>query len=58
MTFTANEINEARKFFQASDAAALASDFVIGSATWFSRNGQPSIHRENVFGYEPTYNGD
>ena len=58
MTFTTQEIEEARRFFEASFQASRASNWDLGIATWFQREGKPSIHREAVYGYEPTYSVD
>ena len=57
MNLTQTEITEAREFFEQSSRLAAASGYELGTATWFVREGQPSIHREQIYGYEPTYNG-
>lgn len=31
--------------------------FLKNGGSWFQVEGKPSIHREVIFGYEPTYDG-
>ena len=58
MTHSASELNQARKFFEASHQAARESGYELGVATWFQIEGRPSVHFEEVYGFSPTYSVD
>lgn len=51
-------IAKATKFFEDSDKIARKTRYELGSATWFTCECQHSVHRESIFGYEPTYDLD
>jgi hypothetical protein len=51
-------IAKATAFFEAQDKLARHTGYAISSGSWFTCECRHSVHRESIFGYEPTYDRD
>ena len=50
-------IAKATKFFEDSDKLATKTGYAIGGGNWFTCECAHSVHRESIFGKQPTYDG-